>query len=245
MVQPGMIPALLAGELREEQRRCLEGYLQDTPADLQTALRNLGLHFRIRVRFSQPVTIRVNRNRTTTVACHVFPGFFYARPSNCLAYAGRRPIRSGFRWESSWDRLVTAWEPLPNEDLVGRIRALGRCIHPNAWPDLRKDCAEASWSHKTSMFGQGLARVDIRRKFPAPVLEKIRLAFENKWAFHWRQPTRGTGGQGRDLSVEVLSVVENGQEYVRAWFSSEKPGTGNGSYYLLLNPTTASFREDD
>jgi hypothetical protein len=78
---------------------------------------------------------------------------------------------------------------------------------------------------------------DIRKVFDQYDLEYIRRSFEEKKPFRVSKE-----GKKRDFSASA-EVREDG--IYRAWFSSEYSGCGNGSYYLLLNPTTAFHCEDD
>ncbi len=48
--------------------------------------------------------------------------------------------------------------------------------------------------------------------------------------------------KGRDVQVQV-NICDNGT--ISAFFSAEYPGYHNGDYYLLLNPTTALFYQQD
>jgi hypothetical protein len=68
-------------------------------------------------------------------------------------------------------------------------------------------------------------------------IDVIKQAFNNKEKFHIAVYT-----ERRDYSVNGY-LGEDG--IYRVWFSAEFCGMGNGKYYLLLNPTTAVFMEDD
>jgi len=78
--------------------------------------------------------------------------------------------------------------------------------------------------------------MNITRCFHKDELDKIKKAFENKEEIYINRD-----GVKRDFSVSTK--FENG--IFKAFFNSEFHGCGNGSYYLLLNPTTAIYYEDD
>jgi hypothetical protein len=68
-------------------------------------------------------------------------------------------------------------------------------------------------------------------------IDVIKKAFDNKENFSLR-----VYSERRDYSVNGSM---NSDGIYRAWFEAEFSGMGNGKYYLLLNPTTAVFMEDD
>lgn len=79
---------------------------------------------------------------------------------------------------------------------------------------------------------------NIKKIFSKEQLDAIKAAFESKVPYScWKY------GSKRDYHVNVQ--IEDGGDKLEAWFSSEYAGTGNGDYYLLLNPTTAVFMEHD
>ena len=73
--------------------------------------------------------------------------------------------------------------------------------------------------------------------FPKWVLDNINDSIENKKDFSY-----GISGTRRDRRVSI-SIGEDGN--LRAWYSSEYAGCGNGAYYLLINSKTAIFAEFD
>lgn len=104
---------------------------------------------------------------------------------------------------------------------------------------LKRRYDEQTWSHLTpeSLLHQQTTIVNIKRKFPNYVIKELQAAFENKTEY-----SNTKYGSKRDLRVST-KMGEDG--IFRAWFSSEYAGCGNGQYYILLNPTTASFCEWD
>lgn len=114
-----------------------------------------------------------------------------------------------------------------------RLRAK---IHQNVWFDLKEKLNDDGTYLRDHLYGQ-VETLSITSKFPKYVLEEIKKAFDEGKPYSYKDY-----GEKRDKSVEI-SVGKDG--LLRAWYSSEYAGCGNGSYYLLLNPTTAAFREDD
>ena len=74
--------------------------------------------------------------------------------------------------------------------------------------------------------------------FTPEQMNEIEEAFKLKKNIHIEKP-----GERRDLSVSTNWNAEH--NLFTANFSSEYAGTGNGDYYLLLNPTFAVFYESD
>lgn len=114
-------------------------------------------------------------------------------------------------------------------------------IHPNMWKSLKEGLLNPKPNDPefilTESGNRKIKTVSMSSKFPVWVNERIKDAIENKTDFRY-----STRGIKRDLSVEI-SVKEDGSVY--GWYSSEYSGTGNGAYYLLINPTTAIFAEYD
>lgn len=114
-----------------------------------------------------------------------------------------------------------------------RLRAK---IHDNVWADLKEKLNDDGSYLRDSLYGQ-TETISITSKFSDSVLKEIKKAFDEGKPYSYKEY-----GEKRDKSVEI-SIGKDG--LLRAWYSSEFAGCGNGSYYLLLNPTTAAFREDD
>lgn len=104
---------------------------------------------------------------------------------------------------------------------------------------LREKYDNITWSNLTeTSFEPGSRFYNITKcNFPSFVYTDLENAFKNKTSYHYK-----TYGTRRDFSVET-KMSEDG--IFRAWFSSEYAGCGNGQYYLLINPTTAVFYEND
>lgn len=128
---------------------------------------------------------------------------------------------------------LSIFEKAPECEKDKEIERLARKFHPNAWVSLRNDPEKM----KRYASDHGTKVVNIKSKFPPYVIEQLKEAFDKKLKYSYSM-----SGKKRDLSVET-KLCDDGE--FRAWYSSEYAGCGNGSYYLLINPTTAAFREDD
>ena len=104
---------------------------------------------------------------------------------------------------------------------------------------LREKYDDITWSNlNETSFEPGSRFYDITKcNFPSYVYRDLENAFKDKTSYYHK-----SYGQRRDFSVET-KMGEDG--IFRAWFSSEYAGCGNGQYYLLLNPKTAIFYEND
>lgn len=78
---------------------------------------------------------------------------------------------------------------------------------------------------------------DVRKIFPSDIIQEIEKAFKEKSKFSYPHYSKN-----RDYSVNG----ELGDDGIyRAWFRAEYKGMGNGLYYLLINPHTTVFLEED
>lgn len=181
---------------------------------------------KIEVTFEKPTQVRVNRRKVLSKT-NMTVNFFEAHGKLCYTFYSR----SGY-YVHSFDYWNICMLSIKREDCFEskrekKINSLLNRVHPNAWPDLTVD----------SIKNLSLQEVYMKGRFPKSVLKEIEKAFEEKKNYHYSQP-----GTQRDLSVQV-KVMDDG--YVRAWYSSEYSGTGNGDYYLLINPHLATFGERD
>jgi hypothetical protein len=246
MVQPSNVPVLLASTLSAPQREVLEQFLRETPTSLLQALSDVGREFRIRVQFSKPVQVRLNNRRSIETADHVFSGFFTHR-SYGLCYASRRydrlnQIRRGWAF-GAWESLITSWEPIIGRDPLDEVRLLGKAFHPNAWTNIQAEIKATPEKYAD----KDLARISVLPKFCSRwdgtirdwLRSNLENAFANKTEFHHSQ-----SGTKRDFRVET-KLCDDG--IFRAWFSSYPRGSSQQpeSCYILINPTTATMREDD
>lgn len=153
-------------------------------------------------------------------------------------YSVRISPRHGYYVTESMIENIESITIYTNAELHGTdkaIRFVGR-FHPNLWQNL-KDEILADPTKMETRYYNNYATTNIKNKFPAFVIEELRKAIEEQKDYSWKQY-----GEKRDLSVST-KMGEDG--VFRAWFSSEYSGCGNGSYYILINPTTAALREDD
>ena len=98
---------------------------------------------------------------------------------------------------------------------------------------------EQTWNGLTAddVEHHGHSIVNMKRKFDSYVIEELQKAFENKTDYRHTKY-----GKKRKLTVSTKMGTDG---VFRAWFASEYTDQGHGQYYILLNPTTASFCEWD
>lgn len=107
-------------------------------------------------------------------------------------------------------------------------------FHENLWNSLKE---KLDGTYLKENLYRNTSMVNIKNKFPAYVINQLTEAIEEMKDYSYQ-----TYGEKRDLSVQV-SKGDDGE--LRAWFSSEYHGCANGDYWILVNPTTAMFRETD
>ena len=189
--------------------------------------------------FSTPVAMQYNSRKRESKSVHIFRLFTdtaSGRLCNSLT------ARSGWIMDDHCLSLLVSIEPEPKKDLLSMVKKLANRIHPNAWADLKVKLLAKPEEYLNNY---GYTVTNISGKFPDYVMQNIHKAFEEKSNYSY-----GAGGcywghekkTGRDLKVEC-KLCDDG--IFRAWFSSEYPGCCNGDYWLLLNPTTAAFKEKD
>ena len=198
---------------------------------------------RIAIEFSKPSKIRVNRGKRKlldkmeakffTSGDNAFCYTFYHRTGYPLDYMEYQNI---CRLSINSRDLFEDRGAKRQIQRVKQILSLGRAIHPNAWDDLRAKIT----ANPHEYLGYGLSRVDISKKFPAYVIEQLKKAFETKTDYSYAPPPGYRAQRRFSVSAKLC-----GDGIFRAWFSSEFRDCGNGTYYLLLNPTTASLAEND
>jgi len=182
---------------------------------------------------------------------------FFISTGGLLCIQPLRRKRSGFRAGlliQSIASIKELGEPIKKEyDVLQNAKTLLKKMHPNAWDELRErlqsavDTNDASKLQSEYMLHGKVKYRNIVKDIEkyngyskTQILNAITKAFENKESYRWSHNTNGGGG--RDLS---LSVEPKEDGILRAYFSSEFMGCGNGDYYLLINPTTAIFNERD
>lgn len=191
---------------------------------------------RLRVCFNRPVEIATARRRK--VRGEVLDVEFWVSSQGRLCYSRRRNRRTGYA-VSDYFPFNEAYQisliPKGNEDALKlrQVQNLAGLIYPGTWPGLAQDLQQTpeKYTHHHPL------RVNITRKFPPHVIENLRQAFAERREYRY-----SLSGRKRDLTV---SVQINDRGEVRGYFSSEFAGTGNGQYWLLVNPETAILQEED
>ncbi len=202
---------------------------------------------KLRLVFSNPVSLTMNRRKRSEPSTTHEKRLFIGKSTKCLCYTST--TRTGFFLEDADLYRLIRIEPVVKENVTEKVRKLANRIHPNAWCDLKEKLLTNPAEYASNY---GYTVTSITGKFPKYVLDEIKQAFENKTEYRYRKdspvfaPTHTWGGTsnraGRDLKVEC-KLCDDG--IFRAWYSSEYPGCLNGDYWLLLNPTTAAFKERD
>jgi hypothetical protein len=195
-------------------------------------------HKKMRLCFDKPVALQINsRKKTAEKPVHEFR--LFVTTDGVLCHTNTR--RTGFPFDADDLCHLLSMEPVPDADMVEKVRSLANRIYPGVWEDLKTKLLA---NPEEYFQNYGYTVTSISGKFPDYVLADIKTAFEVKSNY-----THDTGGRwgkaknsGRDLRIEC-KLGDDG--IYRAWFSSEFPGCANGDYWLLINPTTAIFKERD
>lgn len=225
-----------------------------SPADVRAAWQSLpaSQNGKVKLVFTEPVKMRINKRKLSEPKkVHTFRLFIgNDHGSEVLGYTNSK--RNG--WHFGYDlasklESIQVTMPISETDQIEKVRKLANRFHPNAWDDLKAELLEDPARYHRNY---GYTVTSITGKFPDYVIDEIRQAFENKTKYRYRKdspvfaPTHSWGGTsnraGRDLKIEC-KLCEDG--IFRAWYSSEFNGCANGDYWLLVNPTTAIFKERD
>ena len=196
---------------------------------------------KFRVEFNEPTRIIVSPSRSRTVDQIECRFFVSTRQALCYTVSGRYRGWPVSYLEPARIVTVTPLDPPTEErkqhERVAKARYLAGLIHPNAWGRLRSDLLERPLQ---ALPNSHLTPYRIIKMIPAEVRQALDRAFADKTSYHW---ARRSGYQDkRDISIEC-NVGSDGE--FRAFYSSELRGCGNGAYFLLLNPTTAVYVEND
>lgn len=204
---------------------------------------------RFNITFSEEVQV-VIAGRYKTVKKLNSIGFFIGTNSNDICYKSAKQKWRGFSLAHlPVDKIVKMEDATKVYSAIENAKKILKKIHPNVWPNLQKEMQDIIDGKEPEQdfnwhFAGKLTFVDITTKFDSfereHVKKRFKEAFENKTEYSWSKTARGP--QGRDLSASVQIGTDGA---VRAFYSSEFPGCGNGDYYLLLNPTTAIYYERD
>jgi len=241
---PQNLPLLMA-DANKQQAQVLEKVAQGSLSPVE-CLAELGKHWRIRVKFSQPIDIRT---RTTKVKQadgsylwrqhvhtdnHVFFKFFLAPHAGLCYGIGRRhghPFPLQF---------MTHYEPLPNKAKVFKDYE-----HFKAKFDMRfitEAEIQKLWSTPSSQTSEQYKPSDFHGIGPRgkQILKEFLYTFVNvnttgELSRHYTAYRHS----GRDITI----THNAGRPYV--YYSSEYPGCGNGRYGLLANCQEFLHLEDD
>lgn len=188
------------------------------------------------VKFRKPVYI-VHNNKKADYETEIGLSFFTPL-SGKLCYSCRVDPRHGRYVTKEMYENAESITLFSESDMYDdkKVRQFVGKFHKNLWENIKKELMDDPKKMKDRYYNN-YATTNISRKFPTYVMTELAKAIEEKKDFSYQQC-----GEKRDLSVQT-KMGEDG--VFRAWFSSEYAGCGNGSYYLLINPTTAAFREDD
>lgn len=193
--------------------------------------------------------VNENKNKRFTITFEdgrVFKNIkLFVSTTGVIAYLSGRQKRRGFTFPI-YDSITKIEEVKKRKEPtdIGNAKTILKKIHPNAWDDMKvemndvingKSNQDFDWHFKGKLKFRNISSLLTSTK-----REQLKEAFENKTAFSWSKPTYHH--RGRDLSIST-QIGEDGK--LRAYFSSEFMGCGNGDYWLLLNPTTAIYYEAD
>lgn len=190
-------------------------------------------HQKIIVNFSEEVSIRADR-RTEKMLREAKVKFFEGKHYGlCYSFHERTgyPL-SCFEFTSKIVSLSILDKDELDDKHLDKARAVLNRIHKNAWDNLRSETPKSFFERF-----EPLKLINMSRRFPQPVIKELEKAFENKTKYHYHQY-----GERRHWTLET-KLCEDG--IFRAWYSSEYDGCANGQYYLLLNPYTALWCEND
>jgi hypothetical protein len=193
------------------------------------------------VKFAVPTELPLSRGLHTMTTLRLFPhnGMIAVCP-------GRRRGRGVLLSELPL-RTVTSIKIKKRieTDRLAQLKKMRRFMHSNAWKAMQAEIdtdpvkfAECNYNS----FGL----VDIKKHLYDHEYAALKNAMDKGEEWHWSRQAnpRAFGKTARDLSIDV--VKDKGiPGSVRAWYTAEYPGCGNGSYYVLISPKYAAMREDD
>ena len=195
-------------------------------------------HKKMRLCFDTPVSLPINK-RKNTQAKVIHECRLFVTKTGLLCHTNT--ARSGYPFDTDDLYHLISIEPVPEIDLVEKVRRLAYRIYPGVWDDIK---AKLLANPSDYFQNYGYSVTSICGKFPDYVIADIKTAFKDKSNYTYDAGGRWNRARknGRDLSIEC-KLCDDG--IYRAWFSSEFPGCANGDYWLLINPTTAIFKESD
>lgn len=170
---------------------------------------------------------------------------FFLSTSNVIAYLSGRQKRRGYSFPI-YDKIKEVKEVKKRSEPtdIGNAKTILKKIHVNVWDEMKSELNDVingksnqdfEWHFKGKLKFRNISSLlSITKR------AELKEAFENKKEFRWSKNTYHHSG--RDLSIST-QIGQDGK--LRAYFSSEYMGCGNGDYWLLLNPTTAIYYEAD
>lgn len=198
--------------------------------------------------FSNPVTFPAPTARKEILTKKKIKLSFFVCTEGTLCYSSAPGSKTGRRVVGNLpiEELVslTNVTKTPEDKEQERLFRVSRCMakfHPSVWSDIVAKYKSGNNDPIGSDCDYKL--VDITKIFYPAQIETLKDAFENMKETSVSKYYYGRGPNGRDYSAKTKLDPETG--IFRAWFSAEYPGTGNGYYYMLINPTTAVFVEKD
>jgi hypothetical protein len=260
-----MIPNNLGLFINEEDKRRDEAVKAAfaNPGDTEGNLARLGRHWRIDVRFSEPVEVYVNRFRHKVTDRYTFAGFF--EKGGRLHYAVRRyryGTLTGFYAGMVFTSKVVAYDLVPWESSRdGRpFNSFEQFYRRFDRRFITDEKVRELWEGTSSQHGGKYRPSDFHPVGPKG--RRVVREFLGKFAGLEATPgprkdyyeTRGeTGGMRYDLSVCERAYKSTGRDikishlmgHPLVWYSSEYAGCGNGRYGLLATEKTFLWLEDD
>jgi len=209
---------------------------------------------KIRVWFSCPVQVRLNRYHSKMVAVHDFMGFFKGQTYG-LCYPVKKHGRVGYPMGDLTSKIIK-WEPVLGQD---EFRNYDQFKAKFDLKFITESEIQKLWDGKSGQHGGKYRLSDFRRLGPKGQyvlkaflddfkgLGKVGPAYRDTptggnykvVSAHYSSPSRCGSTFGRDITISCNSCSSH------VYYSSEYPGCGNGRYGLLVNKKEFLWLEDD
>ena len=214
--------------------------------------------FRVKLTYGEPVYL--GRGFSRKAKTEFIVRFFRSTDGRLCFAPNRKRVRTGYPVFGTFDSMklnkligmeehISKDVELSQEELDKKeIEKVLRRLHPNVWDNFRKELEDyLKGKGDRPYFLRNNGKAVFRNikglfKYRLYDLEGIKKAMEEGGEYKCCVHGTGRSSSSRDRSISVRKCEDG---IVRAWFSSEYHGCGNGSYYLLINPTTALYIEDD
>lgn len=239
-------------EQTAQQQQKIARFLSDLERKSREELKT----FRAVLTFKEPVFLTKAFSRNSKKE---FIVRFFISTNGVLCFApNRKNIRTGYAVRGTFDsmrinQLVDIKEhtsksvELSQEerDKKEAQKVLNR-LHPNIWSNFKKELQgfiEGTEARPYFLENNGKAVFrNIKSLFSEYEIKRIKEAMDEGGEYSCSLSGTGGSSSSRDRRVQVKKCEDG---VIRAWFSSEYYGCGNGDYYLLINPTTALYIERD